>query len=602
MKQIARLTAIAVCGSFAAFAGDVWKDCAALYIGADDKNSSGNYEDGELFDICHVTESGRGGDRQKDGENNISILTENVACATLGRTLPNQKILYFNGSATVTNNPALSASSHITGVGNCIKLPDLITGEEFTALIRFKPDNIHPWQNTYQNILNLGLHNSTRQGFMLGLDSDPDNNKLVICYGCNNYSMPAGLSKINLTNTIFVARSDTWHELAFIVSKPASDSVKCHVGLFQPGVTSSENNSDAKAVWADFNIKLTATTPQQGEGGTMATSQPRSGSLMIGGENRDAEKTKYRGKIHMVSFWNRALADSEVLDAFGTPNPALFKVGSAGGDGSKMFAGVTDADVTVTPLPENWRIVPAKLVQGKKLTISFDVQTWQTNLTQILQFTPSAGSGRIDVSINGVAVKRGVPVSAGQTSFVDVPGKFLASPGAYTCMIVRTDNGSADLVPGGIELSGSWQIGLHDGGFRDLQSGGAAVEDFYLADGNWWHMRRVALKGYSLRMHFEIPAAFANYRSKLTWATKNRASTDGEHTLIGELNNTQFYNRLFDDTVAGKIVTVEFPEGSLTSGMNEIYWRDGSTGDGYIGFDFIRFELMPPRGLIIVIR
>ena len=129
MKQIASLVAAVACG-FAAFAGDLWKDCAALYIGADDKNSSGNYEDGELFDICHFTESRRGGDRLNDTLNNISILTEDVACATLGRTLPNQKVLYFNGSATVTNNPALTAPGDISGVGNAIQLPVLITNED----------------------------------------------------------------------------------------------------------------------------------------------------------------------------------------------------------------------------------------------------------------------------------------------------------------------------------------------------------------------------------------------------------------------------------------------------------------------------------------
>lgn len=72
--------------------------------------------------------------------------------------------------------------------------------------------------------------------------------------------------------------------------------------------------------------------------------------------------------------------------------------------------------------------------------------------------------------------------------------------------------------------------------------------------------------------------------------------------LIGELNGTEFYRREYDGSDENKVITVEFPEGSLISGMNEIYWRDGKTGDGYISFDFIRFELMPPRGVIIVIR
>jgi hypothetical protein len=599
MKKIAFVACVAVvaCG-FDAFAGDVWKDCAALYIGADDKNSSGNYEDGELFDICHFTESRRGGDRLNDTLNNISILTEDVACATLGRTLPNQKVLYFNGSATVTNNPALTDPGDISGVGNAIQLPVLITNEEFTALVRFKPDDVHPWRGTYQNFLNLGLNNSARRGFMLGLSSNAENNKLRWCYGNNNYGEVAA---INLTNAIYVARSDTWHELAFVVSKPTPSNVTCRIGLFQPGVAKSNTSRDAKAAWTEVKIKQTTDTSLQGNSGYMASPLPHNGNLVLGGERDGSEKTKFRGRVHMCAFWNRALSDGEVWAAFGTPNPALFQVGSAGSDGSNMFAGGTDGDVTVSPQPENWHTVPSKLVQGKTLTISFNVQTWQTNLTQILQFTPSAGSGRIDVSINGVFVKRGLPVSAGQTSFVDVPGKLLASPGANTCMIVRTDNGSADLVPGGIELSGSWQIGKHDRDINELQSAGASIEDFFLTDGNWWHMRRVVLNNYSSRIHFEVHKAFANYRSRLIWAT-SRSSINGEHMLIGELNGTEFYRREYDGSDENKVITVEFPEGSLTSGMNEIYWRDGKTGGGYISFDFIRFELMPPRGVIIVIR
>lgn len=587
-------------GGFAAFAGDVWKDCAAYYIGADDKNASGHYDDGELFDICHITDDSRSGSRDSR-YNNISILTEDVECATLGRTLSNQKVLYFDGSATVTNTTPPSAATDITGVGNVIQLPDLITNAEFTVLIRFKPDKVHPWEKTYENFLNLGLRNNSYQGFMLCLDSSPNktgySNLLRLCYGKRNYRQP--FSSISLTNAIFKTRSDTWHELAFVVSKPEEGRVKCRVGLFQPGngVQAADTKPASMANWEDAYF----TVDNEDADGHIGSSVPYTGLLRIGGESA-TEKTRYRGKIHMLSFWNRALSDDEVRTAFGSPTPGLFQIGSAGSDGAKIFAGGTDSDVMVSSLPENWRDVPSKLVQGKNLTISFDVQTWQTNLTQILQFTPSAGAGMIDVSVNGAVVKAEEPVSAGRTTYIEIPGRLLTSSGANTCTIVRTDDEAADLVPGGIELSGSWQVGLHDGSNRELQSKGASADDFYVADGNWKHARRVVSGTYSATQWFEVPEALAGYPARLRWATAQSQNSETARTLVASLNGVEFFRKAFSKSDDNNVVTCRFPAGSLAAGMNELHWSVESTSSDYVSFDFIRFEITPPHGLILSFR
>lgn len=85
---------------FVGMGADVWEDCSAWYIAAEDKNGSGHYDSGELVDIRHASDpefANRGGTRRFNREN-ISIVTEDVECAVLGRTLPNQKVLYFDGS------------------------------------------------------------------------------------------------------------------------------------------------------------------------------------------------------------------------------------------------------------------------------------------------------------------------------------------------------------------------------------------------------------------------------------------------------------------------------------------------------------------------
>lgn len=573
-----------------AWAGSVWNDCAAWYVGADDKNGNGQFETGELFDIRHAgnPDSFTHGAKRALERDNIQILTEDVECATLGRTLTNQKVLYFDGSLSTTNE-----EGKIYVNGNYIILPDVITGEVYTAILRFKVDEHHPWDSSYQYIMDFGADFSNKKGAELALPNTPGDNTLRLTYGQNTFQTFS--DNVSITNSIYKTRSSTWNEVVLMAYRSAteSDRFQYRVGVIQPQCAAASGNSDAKIKWGEITRILYP-------GSKLVDNTPVKGGLRIGAESGD--KTMYRGRIHMVAFWNRKLSDGEITEAFGIPNPGLFQVGLR--DEEKVLGGSsTIEDVTVSPLPEHWREVPANLVKGQKLNIQFEVQEFQTNLNQVLQFAPFSGTGKINVSIDGRVFASDLSVKAGKTALVSIRGRYLQTAGAHTCTIVRSDSGGNDLVPGYIALSGSWQIGVNDRSASEMNSASGSIADFYLADGNWMHMRRIIKQDtYPLTLHFNVPAELAGLGAKLIWAT-TQTSGGANNTARLSLNGTVLsdFPSVIEDNVIKEYV---FPAGSFRAGENTLLWENPTGGSsGYYGFDFIRFQQNPiPHGLMVIVR
>ena len=591
MKKLVMTGVATLAVTTAAWAGNVWKDCAAWYVGADDKNGNGQFETGELIDIRHAgdPESFTHGAKRGLERNNIQVLTEDVECATLGRTLTNQKVLYFDGSLSTTN----SETGAISVNGNYIILPDVITGEVYTAILRFKVDEYHPWNSSYQLIMDFGEDYANAKGSELGLPNTPGDNTFRMTYGNQSFKPFGG--NVSITNSIYKTRSATWNEVVVMAYPYLADDGRnrftYRIGVIQPQCAASAGNPDAKVKWDEITRILN-------HGSFLADNTPIKGGLRIGGESGD--KTMYRGRIHMVAFWNRKLSDAEVMEAFGIPNPGLFQIGIR--DEEKVLGGSsTTDDVTVSSLPEHWREVPANLVKGQKLNIKFEVQHFQTNLNQVLQFVPFAGSGTIDVSVDGQTLASDLSVEAGKSALVSVRGKYLQVEGAHTCTIVRTDSGADKLVPGYIELAGSWQIGKNDKSFGEMNSAGGSAADYYLTDGNWMHMRRIIKQdSYPVKLHFDVSDERAGLGAKLIWATTQASGTD--NTMRLTLNGTVLTD--FPSEVKDNVIQeYAFPAGSFRAGENTLLWENPTGGNGYYGFDFIRFQQNPiPRGLMMIVR
>lgn len=571
-------------------AGSVWDDCAAWYIGGVDQNGNGYYDVNELVDIrhagdpaspMHVTQL------ENASRQNVQILSENVDCATLGRTLPNQPVLYFDGSCSTTNGDTVTVN------GNYIQLPTILTNDSYTAIIRFKMDQHHPYTTSYQYLLNLGSDYNRKRGVMLAFPNNPDDNRLHVTYGgaavANMFD-----GKICLTNSLYAKRSDTWQELAFVASRSSPDKVRFRAGLFQPNPGSRANmNTDAKEHWAQKDYSLT-TSP-------ITNNFPVATSQRIGAEGT-GDKTHFRGRVHMLAFWNRALSDAEIRAAFGSPNPGLLQVGLPGQEGGQLFAGTSSEDVTISATPENWRKLPARLAPNQTLNVEFNVGNWQTNVNQVFQFTPSAGTGLISLAIDGRSVKSGVVVRAGETARVFVPGQYLSGVGTHICTIQRVDAGGGNLVLGGFALGGSWQIGFPDRNFGEMNTASQTDDDFWLYSAHWMQMRRAITKTKSSIVHFDVPDLLRRYKAKLVWATTgNTASAGTANKMTVKLNDEVLAD--FPSAIKDSVWhTYEFPENAFVEGENTLTFSN--TGDGsYYAFDFIRLEIQPiPSGTLVIVR
>jgi len=426
---------------------------------------------------------------------------------------------------------------------------------------------------------------------MLGLSDNPAYNRPSVCIGPKAYLQPFA-ANLCLTNAVFTKRSCTWHELAFVVSKPSADKCKIRAALFRPGWKAVENKGNAgHEQWSEKVLSIS----DSGSDGTIQYPQPIAGGLRIGGES-NSDKTQFRGKIHMLALWNRALTDNEVRTAFGTPNPGVFRVGFPGQDGSKFFASSVGEQTTVTPEPENWHKAPATLERGKAFTINFTLQEWQKGINQILKFTPYSGSGTISVELDGELVADETAVTSGVMTHVAIRGRRLKTAGAHALTIRRTDSGANDLVLSCIELAGSWQRGLDDKSWSDMNSAGATTGDFYDVEGNLMHFRRVILGNYQQNVHFTVPADMVSYPSRFVWKTTGSNANKKTRFL---LNGTEVYN---ENVVDGAEHQVEIPAGTLNAGENILRMEDSSGTSGYYGMDFLRYEVVLQSGLAIILR
>lgn len=475
--------------------------------------------------------------------------------------------------------------------GNGIQLPDIITGDVYTVIIRFKPDEHHPWTTSYNNFLNLGYSMVNKRGFMLGVYDNPADNCPRISIGPKAYLQPFPAT-FCMTNSVFTKRSSIWHEMAFIVSKPSENQCKIRAALFRPGWAGVENNGKTgQDLWAEKLLTIS----DEDKAYAIKTPIPNPGALRLGCEG-DADKTQFRGKIHMVAFWNRALSDDEVRTAFGAPNPGVFRVGFPGQDGTKFFASTVGEETTITPEPENWHKAPATLERGKAFTINFTLRECQDGLNQILRLTPYEGTGTVAIELDGEPVSTATPVTAGSTARVNIRGKRLLTAGDHSLTICRTDAGANDLVLSCVELSGSWQFGLDDRSWNDMNTAGATTGEFYDVEGNLRHFRRVILGTYQQNIHFTVPADVVNYPSRFVWKTTASYKNKKMRLL---LNGTEVYNENVVDNVEH---TLKIPSGTLRAGENILRMEDSSGTDGYYGFDFLRYEVVLYSGFIILVK
>ena len=543
--------------------GNVWDDCVARYAGRTDGEATGLFAKGGLLDVRHsANTSGATMANVQDwlalyGGRQILFRQESVQCATLGKTLENQTVLYFPHPA-VTNTDESVVCKHSPLY---FPLANFLQGDGITFLLRFRLDaeQFLKTDGAFDFVCPLicDYDWGAQQGWKIWIKaSGSTDNEVYFCNGkrMNDYTAHTGL---RITNTVWTARGEAWTELAVVVK----DATHARIGLGQPGCVFK---------WADVacDSLTTSLLPRENYNIYM-------GASSYTGDSAPSQEAA-RMSVHLLAAWNRALSDREVYEALGDPNPGVFRIGCAGA-AADMFTGDGTADVTVDCGAQDVRDVPAVLPQGRSVSFLFTPDAFHAERAQLFRVTPAADSptGQAEILLDGAPLATKIVLPA-RTLSIFVPGEKLTAA-AHTFAVKSL---SGDLKFDSFALTGSRQWGTHGQKWNDKSSVTAALADFYAEDGNFKDLSYETWPSRSQNLHLTLPEDVAQ-RNPIKYTTYV-ADFGGVSALTLFVNGLE--KQTFDMTKLSKgtKLEIDFEAEDLAAGDNVFRWAIDA---GWLIFD-----------------
>ena len=168
------------------------------------------------------------------------------------------------------------------------------------------------------------------------------------------------------------------------------------------------------------------------------------------------DQTAFIGSVQQMAIWKRALTDQEVMDAFGMPRPAIFRIGFDN-DVSNEFGGERIGSSQTIDGLGSWQNIANTMKAGDTWTVNFTALRDEANLPQIFSIKSLGASAQIEPVLNETSLGENYVGSNGRT-FWPVPANLIKA-GANTLVISRKDGGVRDFVVDAMELGGSLGVG-----------------------------------------------------------------------------------------------------------------------------------------------
>lgn len=529
-KLIKGFFSVAFALTSSAALANVWTDCEAWYYGGIDKNKNGVFDTGELMDIRHSADASS---FKHQGYKyftpvvspNYSFSTKAVTSASSGLTFNQQCITLDpidakdNRSGIRFPNRGVKASTDIDAAGGKLSL---ITNASYTALFRFRQAADYPKDYAGGKCYLVDFGNGQdkqghidgqNHGYLLQLGNSSTDNQLYF------YDSASRATGLYLTNSVISAKENVWTELAVV-----ANGKKLKFCLIQPGCT---------PVWSNectLNGRIDGI--------------PVQGGLYFGYYFGSAG-TYFKGDFNMAAFWNRALTENEIVEAFSAGAPNLVQLGGEDA-GYEMFTSANNS-VTIKPAAaQDFSSVPATLSEGATLNLQYELRSYSTNLAQALRVALHSGSGTFAVKIDETDIGT-VYARVGQAGMMKIPGTCFAAAGDHTLSLVYSGTGA---VLDEVSLGGAWRLGVEDnssgefGAFRSKRNVGATasgagdeevsgkMDASVAALANTLNYKKNVNNpggnpdqdGKFQRLHFNVPAEMKE-RSKLKLTVKLTSST-----------------------------------------------------------------------------
>jgi len=571
---------------------NVFADATALYVGAEDVNGNGLFDKGDWTDVRHAAESGSVTHQveRKYGEaTNLVVRSIDVYSPTMEKTLANRSCLFMKQGMVTMSEAGGNVVRRIFPGSVDLKAP--ITGDTYTFLCRFRPGPEQTVRDTGDIWLaSLGCQWGST-GVYLGFHGFANGGQPAVAYcpeivnGNDTYRQATSLVISNMC----------WHEVAYVVKGPYA-----RIELANGGIAAAQENplfkvyENANAFPAD---KCISTAPWSGRLQCLGNG---TASEMVSTNNVYMTKD-FRGDIHMVAIWNRALSHEEIVEAFSDSQPSLWRVGVKGCSADTL-AGSTATDVTASADdPNEWRKVPQKLVRGRRITLSFMVDGRQANLPQAVRLVPAAAvNATVSFSLDGLSLGS-ASLNGTAPALAFAPKRFLGA-GHHALIIERTDEGADECVIDTLEMCGSWQIGKADNRAGEFGLYSPTESDRTVVS--------LAAKGYPgttrpsnmITLRFFVPAELIHgVRYRYATCHPYYSRPDDPHAYL--LNGVQVGTE--NAYGANNKAVIDLPESLIRAGENvlQIQMVDvSSTTSHWRQFDYHRIEIHPTTGLAIVFK
>ena len=607
--------------------GGVFDDAKAWYRGGRDANGDGKFQKGEWRDVKRLATSDSPMHQADLATSSAAaevpgLVRAQVVCPYRNVTLENQPCLQF-AVPTVTNSMCEVDGQEWPVVSTCpnnLILPNFLgdwpadkTCDAYTAVLRFRYDApVSEYADQQTAVAHFGFKWASGGGSGIALclvrsgDQTPERRRMqYFCGGLAQTDAQYWSPDVNGTLYPYVYPGN-WVDVAVRVK--GRELTIAYTWADDCGGTCSPTNRHLRfwrpTVGAAYDPAIASDKRAFRLGGESVNGSALTYTNMVGKTNpiqHNALKS-FRGLVHQYAFWDRALSDDEIREAFGRPNPSLLSVGVEG-NGVGEFAATT----TVVHADASWEdLDPVLKTKGSSLQVKFDVPKLQSGFDHLLRIgfasRPTAAT-LPKVMLNGVDLGPN-ELAVGDIAHWHVRGAYLTE-GENTLELIRTDELAGDLAVDFAELGVSWQRGeLAGNKFNDyFVHENNATNHVFLEDGNWFHFKRGISGGGMNRtqtFRFRLPADVGGQYRMTFESMFDGWSGASVHDVDVSVNGLKFTT--LKDVVSRVPVKVEFPASAFQAGMNEIELYKVDAG-GWVNNDGYRLTVRrQPKGFVLLFR
>jgi hypothetical protein len=343
----------------------------------------------------------------------------------------------------------------------------------------------------------------------------------------------------------------------------------------------------------------------------------------------------FSGSYQQIAFWNRALTDEEVIEAWQTPMVDVWRLGLANNSTVEMggtAAATATVDIDAISADGRWADVPGSIPAGGSLNLDFTLRKTRfgaassaanvVTLPQLLcvRTLSTAAEGAASVRVNGTAAGT-IRLKPNATNTLFLAAKLFNVTGVNRIALTRTDANSSAIGLDQIKLTGSFQAGTRNNGAGEFsKTPGCCAEIGWGQVSDWLEVRNAMNSGTNSNttnywMHVVVPEEAATYGCTYT-VRMNQANGGAANTNVVKLcvNGVEKIAYTNDAGLALRQLpnswqnyVIKFEPGELKAGDNVLWWNQYTANRGTnppcTYFDFHRFEVVAkPNGTILIVR